>query len=36
LECGHRGMAFGDLAHLEGKAYCEQCAKERNAPVTGN
>jgi hypothetical protein len=25
LECGHRVMAFGDLAHAGGVVLCDQC-----------
>jgi hypothetical protein len=25
LECGHRSMAFGNLAHAEGRVMCLQC-----------
>lgn len=35
LDCGHQMIMFGDLAHLEGRAYCSACVKglkERNAP----
>jgi hypothetical protein len=27
LECGHRVMAFGDLAHANGVILCDQCRK---------
>ena len=27
LECGHRVMAFGDLAHCEGWVLCLECLK---------
>lgn len=32
LECGHRVMAFGDLAHADGVVLCTQCRDQAGGP----